>query len=283
MSQPSSNNPNTTSGRGNKTVSGLSFPLNELLSKRTVLRFEEYNRATPSSGVSSQTTAIINLPLPMQIPDIMSMKAETYDMDFTENMGALYDAVSGSSLKEVVSKFKGTFNGSTNKNIARAIAMSPIVVNDDRRKAAGVVGGIVKNPHTTAFFDGVNLRSYMLSWRFSPRSQSESDTLKSIIDTIRERIHPEETLGGYALDYPDLVYVDFEGEAKEYLPKFYRSFISEVSVSSSVGEGMSFYKSGAPIYIEMTIRFNETNIITRNVLTGRAVGNADAPGSAGAS
>lgn len=269
MPQPPSNDPNVTSGRGNRTVSNLTFPANELLSKRTVLRFEEYNRNTPSSGVSSTTTAIINLPLPMQIPDIMSMKAETYDLDFTENMATLYDAASGSSLSDLAEKFKGSFNGSTNKNIARAIALAPIVVNDDRRKQAGIVGGVVKNPHTTAFFDGVNLRSYMLNWRFSPRSQQESDTLRSIIDTIRERIHPEETLGGYALDYPDLVYVDFEGESKEYLPKFYRSFISEVSVNSSVGEGMAFYKSGAPIYIELGLRLNETNIITRNVLTGR--------------
>ena len=87
-----------------------------------------------------------------------------------------------------------------------------------------------------------------------------------IIDTIKERIHPEEAVEGYALEYPDLVYVDFEGEAKEYLPKFYRSFISEVTVNNSSGEGMSFYKSGAPVTVELGIRFNETNIITRNVL-----------------
>jgi hypothetical protein len=262
-----SNNPNETSGSANARVSNLSFPVGEMLTKRTVLRFEQYNRETPSSSINSNTTAIINLPMPMQIPDNMSMKSGAVDMDFTENVGALYEAASGTSVADLKAKIGGVFNGNTNKNLARAAALVPAIVSDDRRTAASIVGGVVKNPHTTAFFDGVNLRGYFLNWRFSPRSQQESDELKRIIDTIRERIHPAETLGGYALDYPDLVYVDFEGESKEYLPKFYRSFISEVTVNSSVGEGMAFYKSGAPIVVELGLRLNETNIVTRDVLS----------------
>jgi hypothetical protein len=263
MAGPSSSNPIETSQRANGNVSNMQFPLSDILSKRTVLRFEEYNRDRPSSEPSNVTTAIINLPLPQQIPDVMSIKTGTYDMAFTENITNAADAFSGGSIAD---KLKNEFSGDSKKDVARAIALTPLLTNDDRRAQSGIVGGIVKNPHTTSFFDGVNLRGYYLNWKFSPRSQSESDSLKQIIDTIKERIHPEEAVEGYALDYPDLVYVDFEGESKEYLPKFYRSFISEVTVNTSSGEGMSFYKSGAPVTVELGIRFNETNIITRNVL-----------------
>lgn len=263
MAGPSSSNPNLTSQRVNANVPNLSFPTNEMLTKRTVLRFEEYNRDEPSSQPSNVESAIINLPLPQQIPDVMSIKTGTFDMSFTENIKSATDALSGGSI---VDKLKSEFSGDSVKDVSRAVALSPILTNDDRRAKAGIIGGIVKNPHTTTFFDGVNLRGYYLNWKFSPRSQTESDALKEIIDTIKERIHPEEAVEGYALEYPDLVYVDFEGEAKEYLPKFYRSFISEVTVNNSSGEGMSFYKSGAPVTVELGIRFNETNIITRNVL-----------------
>jgi hypothetical protein len=273
MSGPSSNDPNVTSGSANASAPNMSFPSGELLTKRTVLRFEEYSRNTPSDTVTSATTAIINLPMPLQIPDNMSIKSGAYDMQFTDNMNAAMDVLSGGHAIDKLKKAAGSFSSFTSKDVARGVALAPLIVNDDRRTQAGIVGGIVKNPHTTTFFDGVNLRGFYLNWRFSPRSQQESDTLRNIINTIRERIHPLERLESYALDYPDLVYVDFEGESKEYLPKFYRSFITEVTVNSSVGEGMAFFKSGAPIYVELGIRFNETNIITRNVLTGNSQSN----------
>lgn len=265
MAGPSSNNPNETSQKETRPSVDISFPLNEILTKRTVLRFEQYNRNSPSDDATNDTTATINLPLPLQVPDISSIKTGQYDMVFA-SVVENFDSLTGMKLSDVVKQSEEFFNGSTNKNLARAIALMPTLFNDDRRAQAGIVGGVVKNPHTTTFFDGVNLRSYFLSWRFSPRSQEESDALNNIINTIKQRIHPEENLRGFALDYPDLVYVDFEGEAKDYLPQFYRSFISEMSVTNSAGEGMAFYKSGAPVYVELGLRFNETNIITRNVL-----------------
>ena len=106
MASPSSSNPNVTSQKASATASNISYPLNDNMTKRTVLRFEEYNRDTPSSEPSNKTTAIINLPLPQQIPDVMSIKSGSHDMAGVENISAAgraaLDIYSGASMSDTL-------------------------------------------------------------------------------------------------------------------------------------------------------------------------------------
>ena len=67
---------------------------------------------------------------------------------------------------------------------------SPSIYSLDTQSFAGVI----KNPHTTIVFNGVNLRAINLEWRMSARTQQETDIIKSIQDTIKLRAHPEEAI-----------------------------------------------------------------------------------------
>jgi hypothetical protein len=190
-------------------------------------------------------------------------------MDLAGNAPYLLDAITGGkmidNLKESYNSFQS--NG-TMKDIARAVALSPVKLNDDRTTLSNITAGVVRNPHTTTFFDGIETRSFNLQWKMSARSFEESQTINNIIKTIRERMYPEESSHGYALEYPDLVYVDFEGESKAYLPQYYKAFISNMNITTASGTGMVFYTSGAPVEVEIQISFNETGIVTRNRLQG---------------
>ncbi|PCJ96786.1 MAG: hypothetical protein COA52_00845 [Hyphomicrobiales bacterium] len=212
--------------------------------------------------------------MPIQIPETIQIKGGNTSLDFgVARALRIYNAGSGMSIADLTKTMANSFtDGEMPKSVARAVALNPLNFSDDRRTHGQVFGGVIKNPHTTAFFDGVQLRSYALTWKMSARSQNESDRINEILQTIRERILPEERYEGYALDFPDLVYVDFEGESKEYLPKYYKSFISDLTINTSSGDGMVFYKSGAPVTVEISCTFMETNIMTRNVLRGNSNG-----------
>src|SRR5690606_1637971 len=82
---------------------------------------------------------------------------------------------------------------SIKSNMLKAAALSPIKVGgEDLHNVTSKFAGIVTNPHTTLLFDGVNIRSFTLTWRFSPRSHEESDRLNDILNEIRRLIHPKE-------------------------------------------------------------------------------------------
>lgn len=278
MASVKSSNPEETSGSASTPISNLTFPLNEQLTNRCVIRFVEYERWFPGSKGTDKTTAIINLPLPTTVPDQIQLKFGGIDTDFLmNNYQNIKDNLSGHSFGDLMKQGSSAFTDISKKDLVRAFALGgeslvglipggSTLANSGAIGAAGLIGGVVKNPHTTSVFDGVSNRVFNFTWRFSPRSEAESIAVNNIINTIKMRILPEESFKGYALDFPDLAYIDFEGDVKEYLPKIYRSFITNINVSNTNGDVLALYKSGAPVNIELNATFAETNIVTRKTL-----------------
>lgn len=273
-----SNDPNVTSGRANAADEHLRFPLTENLSNGTMLRFVEYDRLTPNAVAGEKTTKSIFLPIPMGVPDRAAIRTSHHDLGILGNItgdtiskaiGSLASVqdLTGQQVYEVGKSFltdqlKHQVLDLPQQGL-RGIALNPLVPDGIQRNAQAFAG-VVNNPHTTMLFDGVNLKTFNLQWRLSPRSLRESETLLEIINTIKERMHPEEILSGFALNYPDLVYVEFLGDVKKWLPKFQKAFISDVTITQ--GSALGFYKSGAPIEHEIQLSFCEINIVTRNTL-----------------
>lgn len=274
-----SNNPNDTSGRANKAGGSLRYPLSEDLSDGVILRFVSYDRFSPDATATERTTATIKLPVPFGVPDRSSIRTNNFDMnsfgqitqenvdkvmglkaDINDASAAEILGIGNSFLTDMLTNH--VYNNSM--GALKGLALMPGYGDGRVRDVMKSFAGVVANPHTTIVFDGVNLRSYFLSWRFSPRNKDESDALKKIHQTIKERSHPEEIFNGFALNYPDLVYVDFVGSIKEYMPKFQKSFVMDVNMGQ--GGGQAFYKSGAPVEVELQISLSELNVATRDSL-----------------
>lgn len=273
-----SNDPNKTSGRVQNAVISLSYPLNEVVSTSVRLRFVKYTRDEPSHGATLDTTAIITLPMPFSIPDNSSFAIPSLDLGRWGNIntGGLNNTSGAwNTITEAVDQGVGALTKeiqgmrTANKTSGlRALALSPMAGKIPTIDANGVrhFAGITENPHTTIAFEGVNLKSFTFSWRLSPRSNEEAEVVRRIVERIKIQTHPEEALRGIALDYPDLVYVDFTGTPQDYLPKFHRSIVTNIMFNPSTGTGPTFYKSGAPTESELTVSFQEVRIVTRNLL-----------------
>lgn len=279
MTAPISDNPNSTRGRVRSAGStNLSFPVAETPSSRTRLRFVTYNRFNPGDTATEDTSSTITLPLPMNIPENYSMNTTGHDMGAlgmlnNRNAEAAMDLtkdVDWSNLKSITTSGMGVATESIKRSgfdaktaLAGLLAMRS---GNDMSNSISAFTGIVKNPHTTVIFDGVNLRTITLEWRFSARSEEDSNMLKRIYDEIKLRIHPEEVAYGYALNYPDLLYIEFDGKAGEYLPKFRKAMVNSIHITPDSSGGIPLFKSGAPVSYNFQLVATEIEILTRNIL-----------------
>lgn len=276
--KPRPTDPNATRNRAANTEKSLSYPIGEDLPMTTRMKFVTYHRFDPAVTGQEITSTLITLPLPMNIADRSGIKTSSQDLwtignvdlshltkgidmaswDTLKNAWETGTSLATDSLKRMDDHFK--------TSALKALALSPVLGDDTRRSLSGLAG-VVQNPHTNLVFEGVQLRRHSFTWRMSARSQQESDRIKEISDLIKQRSHPAEAFRGFALDYPDLVYVEFTGDAGKYLPKIRKSMIDEVDIKTTgSGGGISMYKSGAPVEVELTVSMQEINIVTRDQL-----------------
>ena len=167
----------------------------------------------------------------------------------------------------LISDYIKSNTGRLSGDLLKGMAVAP-ALPDGIKKPLQSFAGIVQNPHTTLLFGGVNLRSFGLQWRLSPRSAEEARALVNIRNMIRMRTHSEESMNGFALDYPDLCFVEFTGKPKDHLPTYKKAFINDFNFSFGGSAGMQWYKDGAPTEVNISARFTEFSIVTRNTLRG---------------
>lgn len=272
-----------SSTTGSEPVTRYEFPEKQpQFYTRLVLR--QYSRPRPGSKPTKNISGYIRLPLPATL-------ADSYNMDVNgESLGMLGNLSSGDIAGDFnrmmaagKSATQSFVNGVSSGNISRitnsvarltalapgvsdiAGALTPFVSGQQIQATAQTIAGVVRNPHLTSVFEGVRLKTYEFSWKLSPKSQAEAKKLNNMINYIKGYMHPAilQNSGGFALEYPFIANVEFEGLPKEVVPSVNDSFITNMSISSSAGNGLSLYRDGQPTIIDLTLQFQEINIQTR--------------------
>ena len=124
--------------------------------------------------------------------------------------------------------------------------------------------GMVRNPHHTMIFDGVQLKSYTFSWKLSPKSQEEATTLEEILRNIKYYMHPQLSATGFSMEYPHLAELKFEVGTNKLVPNVKTSFLKSLAINGSAGGVPSFYKDGKSTIVEFGLSFQEINVQTRD-------------------
>jgi hypothetical protein len=131
--------------------------------------------------------------------------------------------------------------------------------------------GIAINPHLAVIFRGVGFREHGFQYKFVARNQSESDTLKNIIEAFRFHMLPSNAIGGsgttvgLAFDYPDEFELSFSEKIKSNLYEIGTSVLKNMQVTYN-GENLPifFEDTGAPVSIALTLQFQEVKLYTRD-------------------
>ena len=171
-----------------------------------------------------------------------------------DNSSAAQSAVQGAA--GVVAQFA---QGALNNPIAQAFGK--------------VALGLALNPQKIVLLQGVGFRRHTFAYRLSPRNKEESDRIKAIIQQFKFSAHPSLAGGGLAFTYPDFFEITTNSN---YTFDIGPSFLENIDVEYH-GQGFPAYHRNtdgseirAPAEVNLTLRFLETEILTRErLLNGR--------------
>lgn len=234
------------------------------------LSFYEYSRPSATSIATKVATSTIALPLHQTLMENFQMQIETATpgalIDMAQNAFEGQDVVSQIDLKSaartaaVSSQAQGLV-----PNKVRAVLGSDI--GNQAAAAVQQSGGFAINPHLGLLFKGVNIRApHVLVYRFAPKNANESQIIKTIIQELKYRMHPN--TNEFQFSYPDLCDIKIHrpaGMDDDELYKFKACFLESMVVNYAPNGTPTFFAgTRQPTEIEVSMVFKETEIFTRD-------------------
>lgn len=253
-------------------------------------RITEFEYFRPLPGDTSKQTPtgnFISLPLPDNMPND-SFGASLRDKDLYE-AGSAVDVIkegfsSASAFEQIATSAVGAGIAAV---VLGAISKKTPLIGDmvgagiglnQALEFGGAYLGMTRNPHTALIFDKMNMRTFSLGFRLSPRNEKQSQKLDQILNVFKLGMHPSyNKVGkGFVLDYPNLYKIEFANMDYNGVPKIDFCFLKDMSVSVTP-QGHVLYRDGYPSFVDVRLDFAEIDMKTRDWFTGGGVGmNSDA-------
>jgi hypothetical protein len=189
-------------------------------------------------------------------------------MSFTNNASygnvSLLDAAQ-SALQGVQSLFGG--NSSKRgiiSGIASAIDGGINAATSNAGKLLLSTQGLAINPGQQLLFDGIDFRTYSLSFTFTPYSKEEADTVKSIIKLFKTHAAPRISQSGMFFIPPSTFNLGFykDGGINSNIAAVGESVIESIEVNYAPN-GWSAHTDGAPVQTTLTLNFKEIELVDR--------------------
>ena len=200
-------------------------------------------------------TELINAVKPKTTKTVASVRLympETVNFTY----GAQYNDLSLATAASSVPKLVG--------GIASAITST--LDNAAVRTAANKMGYRF-NPQSQVMFDGIDFRTYAMSFTFTPVSEQESNAVNEIIKTFRKYAAPTivKESGGFFFTPPSLFDVTFfmGDKVNTNLNTIRRSVLVDVTVDYSPNGQWAVLRNGAPVQTTLTLQFRETELVDR--------------------
>ena len=131
-------------------------------------------------------------------------------------------------------------------------------------KGLGKRAGLAVNPHMAVLFKGITFKEHSFNYKFIPRDEKESEDIQELCREFRFHMLPGYALGGFAYTYPDEFQIIFSDHLSPYLFDIGNCVLKSFNVTFNGSGVPSFSKSGAPMEIDISMGFQETNIETRD-------------------
>jgi len=156
---------------------------------------------------------------------------------------------------------------------AAGAAMNDIDVTDITAFFAGqAVGaniftrstGKVINPNLELLFRGPQLRTFNYNYKFTPRSDAEAKTIRSIIRHFKKNMAVKKSNGGLFLETPNvfgLKYIYAGGDQHPFLNKIKKCALTNFNVDYTPDGSYTTYKDGSMTSYSVTMQFSELNPI----------------------
>jgi hypothetical protein len=130
--------------------------------------------------------------------------------------------------------------------------------------------GYAINPQVQLLFKATALRTFQMTFLFTPYSQNEAQSVKQIIDTFKFHAAPEignaaAGIGGQFFVLPstfDIKYL-YQGNENKFINKIDECVLENIEVDYATN-GWITYPDGSPVQTRLTLSFKEMAIIDKN-------------------
>jgi hypothetical protein len=119
-------------------------------------------------------------------------------------------------------------------------------------------------------FDGIDFRSFQMTFQFTPRNATESATIQQIIQTFRSHAAPNINTGagGMLFDVPDSWIIQFKqvdnpNGTNPFVTRVKESVLEHIDVNYSPNGIWSTHPDGSPTQINLTLGFKEIQLVDR--------------------
>ena len=209
----------------------------------TSIQFVEYNAASFSSYVWKRSNGVkpngsIKLPIPQKLNDnlVLNWSALSF-MDAAVRAGT--SAITGAA---------GTVLGQNVANMGASAIQLAI-------QGGGIYLGQALNPLMFLQFQRPEFRQFSLSWLLTARNEKESEIIRDIIIRFKQAASPR--YGAVLMGYPDIALIRMMPDDIFGNLKFKPCVINSVQVNYTGAPVPSFFKSGAPTVVALTINVTE--------------------------
>jgi hypothetical protein len=270
-----------SSRRRTNTYTQFSFP-NDLGNHAMILNFSAYDYGGIGAQVNQILSSSIALPIPNNLADTFSVRVLPTELGSIGNATRDIVSMAGEgnlTAMGVLETAQSAFAGQVGR---KAAAFIDNVSGTNTAKAIEVATGMVVNPRIALAFEGVDLKSHTFTWTLAPRSSSESDKLRGIIQQIKKSALPSfnNSFGQKVfLNYPNVVDIFFLGTTEGFMYYFKRAMISQFEVNYSGSGAPAFVEGGKPAVVGLTISLTEIDIHTSEDYGGESTPFISGPGS----
>lgn len=130
--------------------------------------------------------------------------------------------------------------------------------------------GYAINPQLQMIYRGIGLRSFQLSFVFTPNSQGEANEVNYIVNLFKYHFAPtlisakEVSSDSMYLVPPSIFTIEFMigGKENPFLPKYGNCVLTDIDVNFAPN-GWAAYDDGAPVQSTLTMTFKETEILDK--------------------
>lgn len=262
----------TTSDNASKVISSMKIAGDKFSASRKSLK-EAISLPLPQEIISSYSAEYINLSGGGIAGSVLSDIAEGRSMlDIGSRAGAdIIQSAPGTALGALMTSLGAAVGSRAGPGGAMqgAEVFSKSVNGPALQSIINKSAGLATNERLEQTFKQMNFRQFTLNYVFAPRNAEESDTIQSIIKTLKLHMHPEIADQGAFLIIPNEFDIEFrfQGATNGYLHKIQTCYLENVVVNNTAGgHGYASFKDGAPVMISLQLHFKEIVPLTREMI-----------------
>lgn len=232
----------------------------------------------PSSGISAglagnRTVRVSKTIVLYTPPGLKTSYGAVHEGVETGIIGNLLGLQGGGAIKstaELAGRLKDAAATLGTEIVSGALSIIPGM--GDLKGALTKVTGKATNPNTEMVFKSVPMRSFDFVFEFAPKNKKELENMQKIIEIFKYHMHPAIEPYGNDFIVPEefqitYMYLEYRNQ---YIPRVSRCVLTNLELQHGDDANFSTFagddKGAAPIYTKMSLKFSETEIMTKTTI-----------------